>query len=173
MKSPLFAAMGALLCAAAGFADTATKAAKIDEIFRLTKVDQMQKQMLEQVKPMIPSLELQAGVSQENAALSEELTSKVLDLISDRVSWQKMKPAMADLYAATFSEEEIDGMLSFYKSPAGQAMLTKMPSLMAKTISLAQEQMTDIIPAIQKMTVEFLSKHRKDTAAPAPPAPKQ
>jgi len=173
MKSPLFAALGLLFFSAAGFADTASKAAKVDEIFRLTKVDQMQKQMLEQVKPMIPSLELQAGVSQENKALSDELTSKILDLISDRVSWEKMKPAMAELYAETFSEEEIDGMLSFYKSPAGQAMLTKMPSLMAKTMGLAQEQMSDIIPAIQKMTIEFLSKHQKDTAAPAAPAPKQ
>lgn len=166
MKSPLLAALGAIVLSALGLADNTSKAAKVDEIFRLTKVDQMQKQMMEQVKPMIPSLELQAGVSVDNKALSEELTLKILDLISDRVSWQKMKPAMAELYSETFSEEEIDGMLSFYKSPAGQAMLNKMPSLMSKTIGLAQEQMTDIIPEIQKMTVEFLSKHRKDTAAP-------
>ena len=166
MKSPLLAALGAIVLSALGLADNTSKAAKVDEIFRLTKVDQMQKQMMEQVKPMIPSLELQAGVSVDNKALSEELPSKVLDLISDRVSWQKMKPAMAELYSETFSEEEIDGMLSFYKSPAGQATLNKMPSLLSKTIGLAQEQMTDIIPEIQKMTVEFLSKHQKDTAAP-------
>ncbi len=172
MKSPLFASLGVLYFAAAGFADTASKAAKVDEIFQLTKVDQMQKQMLEQVKPMIPSLELQAGVSQENKALSDQLTSKILDLIADRVSWEKMKPAMTELYSETFSEEEIDGMLSFYKSPSGQAMLTKMPSLMAKTMGLAQEQLADIIPEIQKLTVDFLSKHQKDAAAPAP-APKQ
>ena len=172
MKSPLFAALGVLWFSAYGFADTASKAAKVDEIFQLTKVDQMQKQMLEQVKPMIPSLELQAGVSQENKALSDELTSKILDLIADRVSWEKMKPAMTELYSETFSEEEIDGMLNFYKSPSGQAMLTKMPSLMAKTMGLAQEQLADIIPEIQKLTVDFLSKHQKDAAAPAA-APKQ
>jgi len=33
-----------------------------------------------------------------------------------------------------FSEEEIDGIISFYKSPAGKAMIEKSPLLMQRVM---------------------------------------
>jgi hypothetical protein len=69
-----------------------------------------------------------------NAALREEL------------SWDKVKDGYVRLYAETFTQEEIDGQLAFYRSPVGQAVLDKQPDLTRKSSELMQERVTEILP---------------------------
>ena len=38
--------------------------------------------------------------------------------------------AMASLYAKTFTAQEMRDVLTFYRSPSGQAMLAKLPAVM-------------------------------------------
>lgn len=153
-------------------ADDASKTAKITEIFRLTKVDQLQKQMLDQIKPLIPPMAAQAGLPNSDA-LNAELNGRILDVLAARLSWDKMKPLFTRLYADAFTEEEIDGILNFYRSPSGQAMLTKMPSLASKTLNLAQEQMQGAYPEVQKVIAQFAAEHANPKPAPRSSAPPQ
>lgn len=37
---------------------------------------------------------------------------------------------------ATFAQEEVDGMIAFYRSPAGAALIQKSPALFAKMARL-------------------------------------
>jgi hypothetical protein len=55
------------------------------------------------------------------------------------------------LYADTYTEQEMDGIIAFYKSPAGEAMLAKTPAIMAKANELVQQQMATVMPEIQKL----------------------
>ncbi len=43
------------------------------------------------------------------------------------------------IYAEVFTEEELDAMLAFYTSPAGQSMIKKMPQMMGHTMQLSQQ----------------------------------
>ena len=45
----------------------------------------------------------------------------------------------------------MDGIIAFYKSPAGEAMLAKTPAIMAKANELVQQQMATVMPEIQKL----------------------
>ena len=47
---------------------------------------------------------------------------------------------MIQAYTDVYTGEEIDGMLAFYRSPAGRAMVSKYPHLMTRVKSLAGEQ---------------------------------
>ena len=40
-------------------------------------------------------------------------------------SLNKTKPALAKVYTDTYTEEEIDGILAFYKSPAGKVLASE------------------------------------------------
>jgi hypothetical protein len=62
------------------------------------------------------------------------------------------------LYDEVYSEEQITGILAFYKSPAGQAFLNKMPLLVSK--SMEMRQMADLIPEIQRITTEAIEKSK-------------
>jgi TonB family protein len=54
-----------------------------------------------------------------------------------------------------FTDEELDALLVFYRSPAGQSMVEKLPALTAQSFQLAQARVTAILPQIQQMAQDF------------------
>jgi len=143
------------LLAAAPFtgAQELTKEAKIERLLTVVNADNMIDQMLDQIKAMSAS-QLPPGTTPAQAAQAREIQNKVMDLVKARISWEKMRPQYVKLYAETFSDEEISGMLAFYGSPAGHAMLEKMPTLLTKIMQVAQGQIQDIMPEIQRIIRE-------------------
>jgi hypothetical protein len=71
-----------------------------------------------------------ANAPAQNKAATEGLNDVLMAVMTT------MKPKMIALvsrvYAETYSEEELTGILAFYRSPAGQAMLKKTPVLAGK-----------------------------------------
>ena len=143
-------------------ADSASKAQKIDAIFKITKVEETQKRIFDQIQNMMAAQAPPPGASAESKAASQELSKKIMDLVAQKMSWERMRPIWVRLYDETFTEDELDGMLAFYQSAAGEAMLQKMPVLLTKTMSVAQQQMTELTPEIQKMTKEYMDQHKGD-----------
>src|SRR5579864_1634581 len=145
----------ALLLMAGPFAvaQEPAKEAKIERLLTAMNADAMIDQMFEQIKAMTAS-QIPPGATAEQAAQARQIQSKILDLVKARISWEKMRPQYVKLYSETFSDEEISGMLGFYQSPAGRAMLAKMPTLTTKIMQIAQAQMTDLMPEIQRITRE-------------------
>ena len=134
-----------------------TKEAKIERLLALTQADTIMDQVFSQMKSMTTSF-MPTGTTTEQRAKAQQTQEKILDLLKSRISWDKMRAQYVSLYSETFSDEEIDGMLAFYQSPAGRAMLDKTPVLMAKTMALVQSQMTDIMPEIQRISREATQK---------------
>ena len=63
-------------------------------------------------------------------------------------------PVIAELYASTFTEEELQGVIDFYKSPAGKSFVAKQPELMKKSMELNQAKMSAIMPQIQQLIMQ-------------------
>jgi hypothetical protein len=134
-----------------------TKEAKIARILAVTNGDATIAQVFEQLKAMAASI-APPGATPEQAAKAQALQAKIMEAVRKNLSWEKMQPQFVKLYADTYSDEEIDGMLAFYESPAGRGMVEKMPALMAKTIALTQAQMKDLLPEIQRIVQESTAK---------------
>jgi len=141
--------------------DESSKAAKIEQLMQLTHTESMVTQMTGQIRTMMMSQVEAIGGTPESKATALELMNKLADQIAARMDWQKLKPDYIKLYADVFAEEEIDGMVAFYKTPAGHAMIEKMPTLLAKSTEIAQRQMAGLMPEIQK-TVEDLKQKSKN-----------
>ena len=142
---------------AAAAADDA-KRAKIEELLKVMKTESMTEQMFGQMKGMMASQ--MKNATPENQKAGEELSNKILAMVQDRMSWTKMKPEYVRIYEETFSDEEISGMLAFYQTPVGQAMLEKMPTVMAKSMEIGRRMMGDLMPEIQRMTTEMREKEQ-------------
>lgn len=80
--------------------------------------------------------------------LVESMPAKMAQVMREEMSWSSMKPMYVQIYKDSFTQEEVDGLLAFYKSPAGQAMINKMPAVMQKTMVVVQQRMG---PLVQKM----------------------
>jgi hypothetical protein len=69
------------------------------------------------------------------------------------------------MFAETYTAEEVDGIVSFYKSPPGQALLQKQQIVGTKAFDFAQRQVSDAMPEIRKLTDEWTaattSRYRK------------
>jgi hypothetical protein len=145
------AAVCTLLLTPLAFADQASKDAKIDQLFQAMNIEAQQKQMLAQMQQMVTSQVKSQLPSEADKAKAEDLQKKMFALIEQETSWQKLKPVMVKAYGDTYTEPEIEGMLAFFKSPGGKAMIDKQPALMTKIMTGMQSQMSNIMSEVEKL----------------------
>jgi len=136
-----------LWCASPLSADEASKSAKAEELLQLTQGDQMVKMMEPMMKGMVAQMD--KDMSAEQRAKVGEMQGKMMALVAVRLS--KAKPALVKVYTDTYTEEEIDGILAFYKSPVGKAFLQKMPEVMQRSMPVMMQMMGDLQPELKTM----------------------
>ena len=146
----------ALVLAPMACADEAAKTAKIEQLLTLMNVAQQQKEMMAQMSQMVTAqikqqIAQQGKVSQAEMAKMEDRQKRLFALIGEKTSWENMEPVYVKAYADTFSEGEIDGIVAFYKTPVGKAMIVKQPSLNTKIMASLQAQMADLMPQVEEI----------------------
>lgn len=87
------------------------------------------------------------------------------EFLGKYMSWDSLKPDLIQLYMDEFSVAELSEINKFYKTPAGQKMVGKLPALMAKGAQLGARRMQEHMPELQA-TIEAQAKK----GAPAAPA---
>ena len=137
-------------------ADEASKSAKAEELLQLTQSDQMMKMIEPMMKGMLAQMD--TNMPAEQRAKVGEVQAKLMALIAGSLS--KAKPAFAKVYTDTYTEDEIDGILAFYKTPAGKALLQKMPEVMQRMMPVMMKVMSDVQPEIMKMMEEMKEKSK-------------
>ena len=149
MKKLLLAAL--LIATVPAFAESPPSAASIRELVTLTDVRKMMDTAYGQMDGMMAQAMKQAlgdaTATPAQEALIEEFKQKSVELVRTQLGWEKMEPAYLDLYAKTFSQSEVDGMLAFYKSEAGRAVLAKTPKLMTDMTQMTMVQMQSFMPS--------------------------
>lgn len=157
MKSIAIFVISFMLAGFPAAAQESSKQAKIERLLVLTHADTLMDQAFNQMKGVMTSQVPQGG-SPEQQAKSRELQAKILALVKARMSWDVMRGEFVRIYSDLFSDDEINGISAFYESPAGRAMLEKMPQLTTRATAFAQSQMADLLPEIQRITQEASQK---------------
>jgi len=111
--------------------------------------------MMEQERKNFPS------ITDKQAAVVD---SAILDSSSDLI--KNVIDRMIPLYASTFTEQELRDLVNFYGTPSGQAMLSKMPALMAS----AAPMMRDLAPKYQAEIKNRICQKLNCGSLPAPAA---
>jgi hypothetical protein len=141
-------------------AQETTKAEKIEELLKVTGAETMSQQIYGQMRAMTTRQIETMDSSAESKAAAAQMIDKLMTELQDRLSWAKMKPEYVRLYDEVYSDEEITGILAFYKSAAGQALIKKMPLLMTKSMEISQRQLSGLMPEIQRITKEAAEKSK-------------
>jgi hypothetical protein len=151
------------------FADAASRDKKIDEFLTLIKANTLQDQIYNQLEGQIDRATLglaqQAGIpGPEQRSATADLQAKMIAAMKESLNWDQLKVGMIEAYRNTYSEEELDGMLAFFKSPVGQTYLTKSPTIAAKSRELAEAKVKDLAVRFQAMGKEWSDQHPKSPA---------
>ncbi|TLY66677.1 MAG: DUF2059 domain-containing protein [Gammaproteobacteria bacterium] len=78
---------------------------------------------------------------------------------------------MIEVYRDTFTQHEIDGMLKFYRSEAGQAAINKLPTVTQESMARIQGRVNALTPKI--MELEKATAAQIKAAGDAPPGAPQ
>ena len=82
-------------------------------------------------------------------------------LLEEAMSWKALKPEYVDLYAQAFTDEELRGLVEFYRSPVGKRLVEKTPELTTRSMQLIQARLAKVLPQIQDITREW-AREMKD-----------
>jgi|SRR5690606_33667959 len=88
----------------------------------------------------------------------EEMQAKAVALTKEEMNWDVLEPMFLEIYRSSLTQEEVDGMLKFYKSDAGKAVTAKMPTIMQNTMKAMQQRMMVLMPKLQQLQEDMMKK---------------
>ena len=104
--------------------------------------------------------------------IMETLGHNIASLVKEELNWASFEPMMIEVYRNTFSQHEVDGMLKFYRSEAGQAVIAKLPTAMQQTMASMQSHVNTLTPKIVQLERESAAQLKAaEESQPAPQSP--
>jgi hypothetical protein len=140
------------------YADEAPQKVIAEDLLQTMKVDQMTKPLFDQTRSMMEQQFTQMGASEDMKPILKKYLDKLFNVMEQSLSWQNLKEDMISIYVNVFSEDELKGMLAFYKSPVGQSVIGKMPAAMQQSMLLMQKRMPKLEEQIKKVTEELVEE---------------
>jgi hypothetical protein len=134
----------------------------IKELLTITKAQKLVDGMRNQFDSLMDK-GIQQGLNGKQPTAKQQqaianMKNKMVSVMQNELTWEKLEPMYLRLYSESFTEEEAAGMLSFYKTPAGQAVINKMPTLTLKTTIEVQKMVMGVGPQMQKIQEEFTAE---------------
>jgi uncharacterized protein len=139
-------------------ADEATKQAKVRELLMTMHQDRTVDSMMHSIAKQLFEVPDANRLTPAQQKLTQDFQDRAMKVVSDRVGWKVVEPDYVKLYENTYSEQEINGILAFYKSPAGQAVLTKAPQLSAGVVQIVHSHMGDYQTKMQVLQDDYMKQ---------------
>lgn len=146
------AAFSTFIVSVAAFAATPSDAS-IEALFTASRAESMMDSVYGSIEPIIRQ-GIRAStqgktVTPEQQRVADAIVGRTMLVMRDELNWAHLRPLLMQVYREAFDQEEIEGLTAFYKSPAGQAFVNKMPVVMQKTMALTQAQMHTLMPKLR------------------------
>lgn len=140
------------------FASEPAKKESVEKLLELTEASKMVDSMWGQIENMFAGLATQMGVTEADRPAYDRYMKKVGELLRKDMSWQKLKDPTIQIYIKHLTEEEVQGMITFYRTDVGRSMIKKMPVIMQDSMGLGQKMMVDTLPKIKVLAEELAAE---------------
>lgn len=161
MKTNLLLNLTIILCAAAASlvaADTKPSEASVKELLLLSDSPKMLEMSKGQLAAMAggPVQQAMQGRSPtpEIRKILEAGSAKSMAVLNEGLKWEAFEPTFVEIYQSMMTQEEVDGIVAFYKTPAGKAMVQKLPQLMQASGQRLQQQLGPLLQQLQQISQE-------------------
>jgi uncharacterized protein len=134
--------------------DPASDAA-IEEYLKVSNAEQLVANMKQQMGGFIKNAMQQAtqgkALTAQRQAIVDHMAEQMSDLMAETMNWDTLKPMYMRVYHESFTQSEIDGIIRFYKTPAGKALINKMPVVMQNVMN----EMQGLIKPMQQKMIQI------------------
>jgi hypothetical protein len=76
--------------------------------------------------------------------------AKVIAALRAECNWTLLRGQLVELYKRTFDQQEVEGLIHFYRSVAGRAILNATPKVVQGSIALAQARASFLLPKMER-----------------------
>ncbi len=162
---------------AAAAQDAKPSEASIRQLFEVMHSSKLLDAYLTQIEGTVQAAMQQAFAGQQpnpkQQKIMDELGRNIASLVKEQLNWPSVEPMMIEVYRNTFSQHEVDGMLTFYRSEAGQAVISKLPAATQQTMAGIQNQVKALTPKVVQLERDTAAQLRAagDAEHPAPSVP--
>ncbi len=137
----------------------------------------MQQQMQAQIKQMQKDHTEMKSMTEEQQQAFGKVMNKYMERVMNIYTSDEMFADMSAIYQKHLTRSDVDGIITFYSSPAGQHMLDMVPVIMQEFMPIEMQRMQERIkPLIDEMTKEMGDTIKSSSTpikvAPPPPSPK-
>ena len=140
------------------YADDASKKAITEELLQVMQAERMMKDINDQMRMLSEQLNPPINAPAAQSATFKKFKKRLFDIVEETVSWQAFKSDIISLYIETYTEDELQAMLTFYKSPIGRSVIEKMPKVTQQSMLIAQKR----IPEMQKKLKALLEEMQQE-----------
>jgi hypothetical protein len=157
----------ALCLPVAARADEASHRAKAEEMVTLLQTEKQVRFNADNImKQVSEAADSAAGPNPTDDAKARiaDFEKQAQQMIDGQVGWKALQTQFADAYAKIFTDDQLDAINAFYKSPAGLALVANMPDVNAQISQLVNGRMQALKPQLQQLYTDL-----KKSLAPAPP----
>ena len=127
------------------------------------------KQMLEKVRSQNASSVKSSILGQLGGKQINQQQEKVLNATAEKISsimaevmtWENFLTIYSSLYKKNFTQDEVNALTAFYKTPAGKSSMNKMPAVTQQIILESQKLLVPVQDRIQQAAQEGSEEFRK------------
>jgi hypothetical protein len=129
------------------------------ELFTIAHTEETLKGMKPQLDAIIAASVKEVSQGQEmtpeRQAIMDRMRERLVAAHNEAFSFEPLQRVLIRAYQATYTQDEVDGLIGFYKTPTGQALINKSPLM-------AQSLLTEM-QAIMKPFAQRVAQIRRET----------
>ena len=134
----------------------------IRELMKLTQmgtmVDSLTQSLDDSTRQAMRQAMAGQGLSDKQEKIINEMTGQMVAILKEEINPEVLEPAYIEIYKKTLTQQEVDGMIAFYKTDAGKALVTKMPLIMRQASDIMMQRMQKLFPRLQQMQEEIVRR---------------
>lgn len=134
----------------------------VRELMKLTQMDTLVDQLAQSLDNSTRQAMREAmagqGLSEKQEKIVNEMTGRMVAMLKEEINPQALEPAYIEIYKKTLTQKEVDGMIAFYKTDAGKAVVTKMPVVMRQASDVITQHMQKLFPRLHRIQEEIMRR---------------
>lgn len=149
-----------------------------EDVVRFLDLLQIKARMVQMMDGMKGSMKTgaEASLKQQLPNATPEQLAKVdafADTVFKALPIDEMVDAMIPIYQRHLTKADLDSIVAFYSSPAGEKLLKEQPAMMAEGMKAGQDIMLKRVPELTQRLNEQVAQLAKEEAQKNPPSAKK
>jgi hypothetical protein len=151
--------------------------ASIRELFEQTHVQSvlvtLRSTMAKSMQTGFNSALANKNITDEQQKILDRYMARMQGIFDEELRWEKIEPIYLQVYRESFTQDEVDAMNAFYHTPAGRAVIEKVPATLVRVTQLMQPNMQVMLLKMQALQADITKELKATQSSPSPSSPPQ